>query len=128
MSTFRREHVIYFISHYPTTTALSFSARREVMSHPVTVLRTREKVGRIVGLLKAEPHNGFPVVQDFDPDNQSMGSGIEVRVHLDYWCKVCREMVLGRCVKGTFSRFGKLIELKTNVSDLQIFVVVLFAI
>ncbi|XP_052263703.1 H(+)/Cl(-) exchange transporter 7-like isoform X2 [Dreissena polymorpha] len=50
---------------------------REVMSHPVTVMRSREKVGRIVDLLKAEPHNGFPVVQDFDPDNQSMGSGIE---------------------------------------------------
>lgn len=40
---------------------------REVMSHPVTVLRTVEKVGRIVDLLKKETHNGFPVVEGFDP-------------------------------------------------------------
>ena len=39
------------------------------MSHPVTVLRKREKVGRIVDILKAESHNGFPVVQDYDPDS-----------------------------------------------------------
>lgn len=38
------------------------------MSHPVIVLRTQEKVGRIVDILKAESHNGFPVVQDYDPD------------------------------------------------------------
>jgi len=39
------------------------------MSHPVTVLRTKEKVGRIVDILKSESHNGFPVVQDYDPDS-----------------------------------------------------------
>lgn len=39
------------------------------MSHPVTVLRTKEKVGRIVEILKSESHNGFPVVQDYDPDS-----------------------------------------------------------
>ncbi|XP_076458922.1 LOW QUALITY PROTEIN: H(+)/Cl(-) exchange transporter 7-like [Babylonia areolata] len=41
---------------------------REVMSHPVTVFRMREKVGRIVDILKKEIHNGFPVVDEFDVD------------------------------------------------------------
>ena len=39
------------------------------MSHPVTVFRIKEEVGRIVDLLKAEIHNGFPVVDNYDPDN-----------------------------------------------------------
>ncbi|XP_045214169.2 H(+)/Cl(-) exchange transporter 7-like isoform X2 [Mercenaria mercenaria] len=51
----------------PPVLSSNISAR-EVMSHPVTVLRTHEKVGRIVDILKAESHNGFPVVQDYDPD------------------------------------------------------------
>ncbi len=40
----------------------------EVMSHPVTVLREEETVGRIVDILKNEKHNGFPVVEGYDPD------------------------------------------------------------
>ncbi|CAC5380668.1 unnamed protein product [Mytilus coruscus] len=39
----------------------------EVMSHPVTVFRTKETVGRIIDVLKSETHNGFPVVEDYDP-------------------------------------------------------------
>ncbi|KAK7111918.1 H(+)/Cl(-) exchange transporter 7-like [Littorina saxatilis] len=42
---------------------------RKVMSHPVTVFRTKEVVWRIVDKLKKEIHNGFPVVDDYDPDN-----------------------------------------------------------
>ena len=38
------------------------------MSYPVTVFRVQEKVGRIVDLLKKEIHNGFPVVDNYDPD------------------------------------------------------------
>nr|KAG5710384.1 hypothetical protein BaRGS_022202 [Batillaria attramentaria] len=40
----------------------------KVMSHPVTVFRMHESVGRIVDLLKKEIHNGFPVVDHYDPD------------------------------------------------------------
>ncbi|PVD38860.1 hypothetical protein C0Q70_01485 [Pomacea canaliculata] len=39
---------------------------REVMSHPVTVLHIKEKVGDIVDLLKKEVHNGFPVVDNLE--------------------------------------------------------------
>ncbi|KAK3090640.1 hypothetical protein FSP39_013333 [Pinctada imbricata] len=46
---------------------MSNIAAAEVMSHPVTVFRTKESVGRIVEILKHEPHNGFPVVEDYDP-------------------------------------------------------------
>lgn len=34
----------------------------EVMSHPVVVLRSVERVARIVQILSVETHNGFPVV------------------------------------------------------------------
>ena len=37
------------------------------MSHPVTVFRTYESVGRIVDTLKKETYNGFPVVEGYDP-------------------------------------------------------------
>ncbi|XP_052817022.1 H(+)/Cl(-) exchange transporter 7-like [Mya arenaria] len=39
------------------------------MSHPTIVFRTKEKVGRIVDILKKEAHNGFPVVEDYDPSS-----------------------------------------------------------
>ncbi|XP_052777158.1 uncharacterized protein LOC128214629 [Mya arenaria] len=42
---------------------------REVMSHPTIVFRTQEKVGRIVVILKKEAHNGFSVVEDYDPNS-----------------------------------------------------------
>ncbi|KAL3877294.1 hypothetical protein ACJMK2_035024 [Sinanodonta woodiana] len=50
----------------PPVMSSNISAR-EVMSHPVSVFRTKEKVGRIVDILKNETHNGFPVVRDYDP-------------------------------------------------------------
>lgn len=53
----------------PPVLSSNISARK-VMSHPVTVLRTKEKVGHIVEILKKESHNGFPVVQDYDPDSR----------------------------------------------------------
>ncbi|XP_071130802.1 H(+)/Cl(-) exchange transporter 7-like isoform X1 [Mytilus edulis] len=46
---------------------LSTKRASEVMSHPVTVFRTKETVGRIIDVLKSETHNGFPVVDDYDP-------------------------------------------------------------
>lgn len=45
------------------------SVIRSVMSHPVTVFCMEESVERIVRVLKEDPHNGFPVVEDYDPDN-----------------------------------------------------------
>ena len=41
------------------------------MTCPVQVMSTREKLGRIAKILNDEPaHNGFPVVEDYDPDMQ----------------------------------------------------------
>lgn len=37
------------------------------MTHPVVVIREVESVGRIYDILKSTSHNGFPVVDDFDP-------------------------------------------------------------
>jgi CBS-domain-containing membrane protein len=50
---------------------LFHSSFREVMSHPVTTLRTIENVGRIVDILKTEHCHGFPVVEEFDPEEVS---------------------------------------------------------
>lgn len=36
----------------------------EVMSHPVTVFKSKESVGKIVDTLKKYTYNGFPVVDD----------------------------------------------------------------
>lgn len=36
----------------------------EVMSHPATVLKTKETVGTIVDILKKYTYNGFPVVDE----------------------------------------------------------------
>lgn len=37
------------------------------MTHPVVVIRVVESVGRIYEILTTTAHNGFPVVDDFDP-------------------------------------------------------------
>ena len=37
------------------------------MSHPVTTLCLREKVGRIVDVLQSNYYSGYPVVDDYDP-------------------------------------------------------------
>lgn len=50
----------------PSYFAACMSAN-EVMSHPVTVLRTVERVDRIMQILQYETHNGFPVVDNYDP-------------------------------------------------------------
>lgn len=42
------------------------------MSHPVSVFRMKESVGRIMEVLKTETHNGFPVVEDYNPDLQNV--------------------------------------------------------
>jgi len=50
----------------------------EVMSTPVVCFRTMENIGRIVNILQDEEdsHNGFPVVEDYDPDDmEAMMSG-----------------------------------------------------
>ena len=41
------------------------------MSTPVVTLRTVESVSRIQAILNDETraHNGFPVVEDYDPDS-----------------------------------------------------------
>lgn len=36
----------------------------EVMSHPVTVFKSKETVGTIIDTLKQYTYNGFPVVDD----------------------------------------------------------------
>ncbi len=38
------------------------------MSNPVIVLREEETVGRIIDILKNRKHNGFPVVEGYNPD------------------------------------------------------------
>lgn len=38
------------------------------MTHPVVVLRENESAGRIYDLLKTTAHNGFPVVDDYEPN------------------------------------------------------------
>ncbi|KAG1675714.1 H(+)/Cl(-) exchange transporter 7 [Nymphon striatum] len=45
----------------------------EVMSHPVTTLKTVETVGNIVHILKTETHNAFPIVET-DPQNEDTRS------------------------------------------------------
>jgi len=46
-----------------------------VMSTPVVVFRTVEKIGRIVKIIEADtPHNGFPVVEDYDPYTSEFNS------------------------------------------------------
>ncbi|XP_048761275.2 H(+)/Cl(-) exchange transporter 7-like [Ostrea edulis] len=54
----------------PSSVLTNLSAR-EVMSHPVSVFRMKESVGRIMEVLKTETHNGFPVVEDHNPDLQN---------------------------------------------------------
>lgn len=39
------------------------------MSHPVVVVREEETVGRIYDILTTYKHNGFPVVEGYDPNN-----------------------------------------------------------
>ena len=54
---------------------LSYSSPSEVMSTPVVVFRTVEKIGRIVKIIEDEnAHNGFPVVEDYDPDRDEFVS------------------------------------------------------
>ena len=43
--------------------------RREVMSSPVTTLRCTENLSTIACILNdPKSYNGFPVVEDYDPD------------------------------------------------------------
>lgn len=39
------------------------------MTNPVTVLREKEKVKRILDILSNTSHHGFPVVEGYDPDS-----------------------------------------------------------
>ncbi|WAQ96322.1 CLCN7-like protein, partial [Mya arenaria] len=41
------------------------------MSHLTIVFRTLEQVWQIVDILKKEAHNGFPVVEDYDPNSDA---------------------------------------------------------
>lgn len=47
----------------------------EIMSHPVVVLRTVERVARIVQILTSETHNGFPVVDPGHDQTESLSFG-----------------------------------------------------
>ncbi|XP_077866634.1 H(+)/Cl(-) exchange transporter 7-like [Saccoglossus kowalevskii] len=47
---------------------------REVMCAPVITLHTVEKVGDVVDLLTREIHNGFPVVDELEEDEQLEGN------------------------------------------------------
>ena len=38
------------------------------MSHPVVCLLEEEKVERVRDILKIFPHDGFPVVDNYNPD------------------------------------------------------------
>ncbi len=38
------------------------------MSHPVCVMRTSERVGHILDVLRKEKHAGFPVVDNYNPE------------------------------------------------------------
>jgi len=40
------------------------------MTHPVTVLREIESVQRVLHILRSTEHNGFPVVEGFDPEKK----------------------------------------------------------
>lgn len=42
------------------------------MSSPVVTVRTIEKVGRISQILEEDEHNGFPVVEDYNPETTDM--------------------------------------------------------
>lgn len=42
----------------------SYTYASQVMSHPVTVFKSKESVGKIVDTLKKYSYNGFPVVDD----------------------------------------------------------------
>lgn len=57
------------------------------MTHPVVVLHEIEPVGRIYDILKTTTHNGYPVVDDYDPtiaDQEKFGrlKGIILRHQL----------------------------------------------
>ena len=67
---YRTANKVYFIC-----LILSYSPPSEVMSTPVVVFRTVEKIGRIVKIIEDEnAHNGFPVVEDYDPDRDEFVS------------------------------------------------------
>jgi chloride channel 7 len=42
------------------------------MSHPVVVFSEEETVGRVVDILNSCKHNGFPVVEGFDPNGENV--------------------------------------------------------
>lgn len=77
------------------------SGRRavEVMSTPVTVFRSVEKVAVILKYLKKYKHNGFPIVSNYDPDMVD-AVGMENDEH---------ENEPGQKPKKKLKRFGRLI-------------------
>ena len=48
----------------------------KVMSHPVTTFDLKDTVGNIIDKLKADPHEGFPVVESYS--SPSVVSGAHV--------------------------------------------------
>ena len=63
---------------------------REVMSTPAVVMRTVENIGRIMNILAddEDSHNGFPVVEDYDPDNME-GVRQPVRSMYNIFTHIC---------------------------------------
>lgn len=62
------------------------------MSHPVTVMQTTEKVGKIVDILKSESHNGFPVVEDYKPFSHKVNCSLFFFVVVLFSCGYLMQM------------------------------------
>ena len=53
------------------------------MSHPVTTLRLHEPVGRLVDVLQENYYSGYPVVQDYDPEQVRTPPTVTDVVYID---------------------------------------------
>ncbi|KAJ1526636.1 hypothetical protein ONE63_008221 [Megalurothrips usitatus] len=87
----------------------------EIMSHPVVVLRAVERVARIVQILSAETHNGFPVV-DVGYEHQDEGIACGKLRGL-----ILRHQLIVLLQNKIFNEFSDLWNPKTNDITLKMF-------